>query len=335
MILKFTDKLILVAALICFFFISVVPIRVWDKEFPAGTGPEKKIIVEPGKSAIEIAHSMVRQDLTTDAVEIAKWMLRTGIDRNLRPGTYTLRKGTPWEVVKQLTLAKPSYFKMTIIPGGGRNELCKNFSESTSSQDLEAALSGENNYPEDLRPFLPDKIRNRIVFLLPETYYCPGAAPVYLVRQASAMWNGKMESLLHRKQLTKAQLHDFAIIASLVEKEAMFDDERPIISGVILNRLNKGMPLQIDASIIYAWKQEGRDLKKVMYKDLDINSPFNTYKHKGLPPDPICIPSLASWKAAVHPDENQYLYYVADKGGKHIFSTKYSDHIKAINKIRK
>jgi len=332
---KFIDNLILGIALLVFLFVIAIPMKVWDNEFPLGNGPYKEIIIKPNKSAVQIAQSLVKQNITTDAVALAKWMEHFKIDRTMRPGTYRIMRGTPWEVARQFKRAKPLYFKVTIIPGSRISDLRGNSNGSSTEKSFKIALSEKNNYPKQLRPFLPDSEKGREAFLLPETYYCPGTLPEYIIQQASALWEKKLGDIVGLPVITKARLHDFAVIASLVEKEAMLDNERPIISGVIYNRLESGMPLQIDASVIYAWKLKNRDIKRVTYNDLKIDSPFNTYKYKGLPPEPICIPSLASWKAAVKPQKSTYLYYVAKRDGSHGFSSKYKDHLKMIETIRK
>ena len=135
--------------------------------------------------------------------------------------------------------------------------------------------------------------------------------------------------------MTSRDLLNRAVAASLIEREAFREKERPIIAGVIENRLRMGMPLQIDATVVYAWKRQGRIIKRVLNKHLEIDSPLNTYKIKGLPPEPICVPSLSSWTAAMKPDANDYLYYVLKKNGEHIFSKNYSEHLRNIRSIRK
>jgi len=103
----------------------------------------------------------------------------------------------------------------------------------------------------------------------------------------------------------------------MIEREAMIDREKPIIASVIYNRLEKNMPLQIDATILYAL---GRHKRKVLYKDLRVKSPYNTYRNRGLPPGPIASPGFQSIVSALHPSRTNYLFYVATGKGDHIFS---------------
>jgi UPF0755 protein len=120
----------------------------------------------------------------------------------------------------------------------------------------------------------------------------------------------------------------------MVQREALWDEERAIIAGVIENRLRENMLLQIDATVIYAWKIKGKNLTRVLYSDLEVKSPYNTYVTQGLPPAPICIPSAESWEAALAPEENELFYYVARKSGYHYFAKTYEEHRRNIKKAR-
>jgi len=118
-------------------------------------------------------------------------------------------------------------------------------------------------------------------------------------------------------------LHELLTFASLIEAETSVGGERGLISSVYHNRLRKGMLLQCDPTVIYALGGLDRPL---LYKDLEIDSPYNTYKFSGLPPGPICSPGAASIMAALYPEESRYLYFVADGNGRHIFSETLSQH---------
>ena len=98
--------------------------------------------------------------------------------------------------------------------------------------------------------------------------------------------------------------------------------------------LAKGMKLQIDATVVYAWRLKGRKVTRVLNSDLTVQSPYNTYNITGLPPHPICIPGLAAWAAAIDPEKNDYYYYVAGKNGYHYFAKTYSEHLRNIKKAR-
>jgi UPF0755 protein len=128
---------------------------------------------------------------------------------------------------------------------------------------------------------------------------------------------------------------DALILASIVEKEAKFDDEKPHIASVYLNRLMKKIPLQADPTVIYGISKWDNFSRKVTYDDLKFESPYNTYLHSGLPPTPICNPSKSSILAVLHPIKTNDIYFVADGSGKHIFTHSYKQHLKNIKKNRR
>ena len=117
----------------------------------------------------------------------------------------------------------------------------------------------------------------------------------------------------------------------MVEREARVPEERPMIAGVYVSRLARDMLLQCDATVQYAL---GEHKSRLLYRDLKVASPYNTYVHKGLPPGPIASPGLASLEAALSPAETDYLYYVAGPDGAHVFSRTYEEHCAAIERVR-
>jgi UPF0755 protein len=125
-------------------------------------------------------------------------------------------------------------------------------------------------------------------------------------------------------------LHRIIIVASMIEREAKAPKDRPLVSCVIWNRLRRGMKLQIDATVQYAW---GEHQARLYYNDLTVDSPYNTYLYAGLPPGPISNPGLDSIKAALHPAKSNYLYYVARKDGSHIFSRTLEEHNAARQRV--
>jgi UPF0755 protein len=126
-------------------------------------------------------------------------------------------------------------------------------------------------------------------------------------------------------------LAEIVNVAAMVEREAEVDADRPKIAGVIYNRLARGMKLQIDATVQYA---RGQHTSRLLYRDLEIDSPFNTYKVNGLPPGPICCPGLPSIEAAIHPEKSDYLYYVGRPKEAHLFARTYAEHLHNIALVR-
>ena len=173
-------------------------------------------------------------------------------------------------------------------------------------------------------------------FLFPDTYYfSKNTHPLKII---DVMFTNFMEKTASLRPLLKEKglsLETWVIIASMIEKETYRDKERPLISAVIYNRLKRKMKLQIDPTVIYALKRNGKWRGVLLRSDMDIDDPYNTYKYFGLPPSPIANPGLASLEAALNPAPVNYLYFVATPSGKHIFSSSYRKHVNHIIKIKK
>ena len=178
---------------------------------------------------------------------------------------------------------------------------------------LKRSILDGRSYPEAMRAVLPDEEESRIAWLLPDTYLLVEESPEELVRTAAHAWWDRYGASV--RSMASPDLLAAAKIASMVQREALWDAEGPTIAEVIRNRLKRNMPLQIDATVVYAWKRMGRKVTRVLHSDLNIDSPYNTYRFPGLPRHPICIPSTSAWDAALGSEENPYYYYVARKNG--------------------
>ncbi len=168
-------------------------------------------------------------------------------------------------------------------------------------------------------------------FLFPNTYeiYANDSAHNIIDKML-----GEFEKNYKENFSTYDNIFEIVTMASIVEREAVIDSERAKIAGVIKNRIEKGMLLQIDATVVYA-KSSGRyDMTQVTYKDLEVDSPYNTYKNKGLPPGPICSSGIKSIIASAKPEKHQWLFYHTDevkKDGSHIFTKTFDEHIATMN----
>ena len=171
-------------------------------------------------------------------------------------------------------------------------------------------------------------------YFFPDTYlFFKGETPSnvlsHLVKQHKMFWNRTYE--IRAKQINLSK-HEVVTLASIIEGEAIFNNERPKISAVYHNRLNINMKLQADPTIQYILDEPPR---RLLNKDLKINSPYNTYLNKGLPPGPINSPGKHSLLAALFPEENDFLFFVARGDGYHTFSTNKKDHDRAKRKFQK
>ncbi len=183
-------------------------------------------------------------------------------------------------------------------------------------------------------------------FLYPDTYRLPaeGATVLDLLERQLDSFGEKVMPVWQAAQAeggTALTLHQVLTVASIVEREAAVDEERPLIAAVYLNRLARGMKLQADPTVQYAMgfqPDTGRWWKVPMYlEEYDsVASPYNTYKVAGLPPGPICSPSLKSIRAVLAPAKHEYLFFVAEPGGtgRHVFAQTYEEHLKNVEKYR-
>lgn len=249
-------------------------------------------------------------------------------DLRVAEGTYEIWPGmTADQVFSQLQKPIVQMFRIpeTNLSYRTANLLEKN--EIAKADDYKALRDKPEDFKDVIKFPLPKESLEG--YLYPDTYDLPpllGARGV-IQRQLNA-FQKKVAPLL----TDPAKANKILTIASMVELEAGVDHERAKIAGVIRNRLDKGMRLQIDATVLYAL-QEWRRLYNKDYHNT--NSPYNTYKIKGLPPGPICSPSVKSVQAALKPEKHEWLYYVAMPNRTHLFAKTYEDHLKNIQVARK
>lgn len=181
--------------------------------------------------------------------------------------------------------------------------------------------------------FLP-KDGNIEGYLFPDTYaLTPDLSASEICDIMVQTFSEKMftEENLKAAEKNGMSFHETLTLASIVEREAAKDEERPIVASVFYNRLEKGMHLESCATVQYILK-ERKDV--LSYADTKIESPYNTYQNAGLPPAPISSPGIASFSAALHPDKTPYLFFVADGTGGHVFSETYSAHLEAAQQVQ-
>ncbi|MDG1684834.1 MAG: endolytic transglycosylase MltG [Flavobacteriaceae bacterium] len=149
-------------------------------------------------------------------------------------------------------------------------------------------------------------------------------------RENDLFWNESRESKRKRLKMSRAEV---ITLAAIVNEESRKVDERPRVAGVYLNRLRRGMKLQADPTVVYAMKRQTNDfdliVRRVLYKDLEIKSPYNTYKYPGLPPGPITMPDISSVDAVLNAESHSYLFFVVDpkNPGYHLFASTYNEHL--------
>ncbi|MDH7513316.1 MAG: endolytic transglycosylase MltG [Clostridiales bacterium] len=190
--------------------------------------------------------------------------------------------------------------------------------------------------PAAIAPFDPEAT-DLEGYLFPETYSFPkGVASEEAVRSMVGQFNHVFgASWRERARSMGLSLREAVTLASLIEKETSVPAERPLVSAVFHNRLRLGMKLDCDPTIIYALKQKGIFNGNLSKKDMALDSPYNTYRHAGLPPGPICNPGRESLEAALFPSDEGYIYFVSRNDGSHHFSRSFAEHQAAVRRFQK
>lgn len=292
-----------------------------------------KYTVKPGDSLKTVTHDLTLKGIIHHPYYMQLLIRYRGDAPKLKAGEYLFPQGaTSSSMLHQMVTGTGLvYHAVTIIPGW-------NFKE------VRHALAQETN----LRHTIDQKTDQEIMIYLkhpgvlpegqfyPDTYYfAPGTLDTIVLKRAFQMMQSKLGEVWKSRpvNLPYKTPNEALTIASLIEKEAFLNEERPVIASVLMNRLQKDMLLQVDATVIYGLGL--RYTGKIRKEDLVEDTPYNTYVHKGLPPSPIAMPSLDSIKAALHPKVTSYLYYVARGDGSHQFSDTYIEHQAAVNDANK
>ncbi len=255
------------------------------------------------------------------------------IDQKVKPGTYLISSDLTLDDVFALLEKgiKDENIVLTIPEGFTLYQIAQKVEKlglGTKEEFIEATEKYFNtNYNFDTA----DLYFELEGYLCPDTYYFTKkqTADDIVARLAQAMDNVFTKKYIKRAEKLGLSKHEVLTVASLIEREAKHNDERATISSVIYNRLERDMPLQIDATVIYA-EGEGKEHKTAIYQsELDKPGPFNTYTENGLPPGPIASPGKASIKAALYPEKHNYLYYVlSPEEDGHVFNETYDQHLK-------
>ncbi len=300
--------------------------------FPDKSGETVHIFVEKGEGLGAIAVKLKKAGVIRSSLLLRLHAWTRGGEGVILPGHYLFERGMGYKEVLDLLASGPNYqVRITIPEGLTLKQTAERFASALgfSAEDFLAECHSHRH----TTPYLGDRAVSLEGFLFPKTYdFPPDVTPGEVVEVLLRQFEREVTDLdWDRAKELGLSPYEVVIVASMIEKEAMLDHERPLVSAVIYNRLRLGMPLQIDATVQYAlpqWKP------RLTYRDLQVDSPYNTYIHKGLPPGPICNPGKASLVAALNPAQVDYLYYVAKGDGGHFFTSDYQEFLEAKRKYQ-
>jgi len=249
---------------------------------------------------------------------------------SFQPGHYAINHNFTYEsLLSKLAKGNQDPVSVTIVPGKREPSIALTLARKMRF-DSAAVLQALKDSSFLAKEHLTRK--TALGHLFPETYKFYWTSPPKIVlKHIFNEFNQKVIQPYHaRFDSLKLSQKGIITLASIIEGEAAHNDEKPVISGLYWNRLKKNMYLQADPTVLYALKKR----RRLHFKDYNVDSPYNTYKHKGLPPGPINNPSLSSIKAALFPANNDYLYMVARPNGYHSFSKTYAKHRQQSKKWR-
>lgn len=297
-----------------------------------GSGPAARVVIPPGVTFRAAADSLRRVDLISSSRLFRLYARLSRKDRALKPGTYVLARNMSWgELIDALTEGRGLVHTFTIPEGYSINDMVATIATATGvSADSLIAATRDSALVLSVGAQVPTLEG----YLFPDTYTFPAgtsAAAIVrsLVRRFEDVWKPEWNQRLSALALTR---HELVTLASIVEKEARKSEERPVIEAVYLNRLKRGMRLQADPTVLYAL---GKHVDRVLYRHLEIDSRYNTYRYSGLPPGPIASPGAASIEASLNPANVPFLYFVAHPDGHHEFRTTFAEHAAAIRAVRR
>ena len=314
--------------------IMIIIITIWQcfkiVDTPLKIKDEEIIEVAEGDSFYGVLNKLSEEDKIKNEFLVKLYLKIRGIKPEVLAGTYKLYKSMTLDEIITLLSNDSTIGKIYItIPEGytiddiatelEENNICssEDFINSVKNYDLPAYVS--NN---------PNKRYNLEGFLFPDTYsFNENENADFVVKTMINRFEEVWQELVQSLNLSIAddEIEKIVNVASIIEKEAVVDSERSLISSVIYNRIAIEMPLQIDATVIYSY---GYHIEKMYEKHLEIDSPYNTYMYYGLPIGPISNPGRASLMAALKPEKTDYLYYLLESEYTHYFTDNYDDFLR-------
>ena len=326
------------AVFFCIFIIGAVLIFADPQKIHiiATGNSERKIHVKitRGMTTAEIAEKLSDKGVIVSSLKFRFLSRMRGYDGQLKPGTYIFYAGMSDEDIFENLLNGEKHLARFTIPEGFT---VKEIAARLESEDLvdreDFIKAAENFHPYDYMTPKENVLYAAEGFLFPETYSIESD---YSIEEIMKIMAGEFDSRLTAEMRARAKemnlsIYDLITLASLVEKEVRYPEDRPIVAQIFLKRLKLEMPLQSDATLQYLMDAPKED---VSIEDTKINSPYNTYQNAGLPPGPVANPGIESIKAVLSPADTDYLYFVADREGHNHYAYSYEEHLNLVNQYR-
>jgi UPF0755 protein len=294
--------------------------------------PSVELSIEAGATPRDIAQAWVDAGVQTQATALYAWFRASGQARRIRAGSYEVHTGiTPRTLLETMVQGRESLQTVRLIEGWTLRQVRAALASAPHLRPTITNWDDDRLMQELGAPGVPAEGR-----FFPDTYaYGRGVSDLTVLRQAHRALQTRLATVwAERTPDSPLKSADEALVlASIVEKETGLASDRPLIAGVFVNRLRIGMPLQTDPTVIYGMGE--RFDGNLRRRDLQTDTPFNTYTRNGLPPTPIALPGLASLRAAVRPQATKALYFVARGDGSSVFSETLAEHNRAVNRYQR
>lgn len=322
----------LFAALVAMIVLSALGTAWWLTSPLTLNAPTVDVAIELGTSPRGAAQAIVESGVQTSSAALYWWFRLSGKARQIKAGSYELESGTtPWSLLQKLVQGEESLRAVTLVEGWNLRQVRAALSKAEHLKPDSRGLSDELLMNALGRPGVAAEGR-----FFPDTYnYAKGASDLTVLKRALRAMDHQLELAWSKRQSgTPLKSADEALtLASIVEKETGRPIDRAQIAGVFVNRLRLGMLLQTDPTVIYGMGEAfDGNLRK---RDLQTDTPWNTYTRSGLPPTPIAMPGKAALVAAVQPQPTKALYFVARGDGTSQFSATLEEHNRAVNKYQR
>ena len=328
--MRFLKKLIFIAILAV--IATVAGFSFWAKQ-PVTTGGEPiPFTITPGSGVGVAAQQIARAGVPINPFLFSMLARVTQKASQIKAGSYELKPNTtPRALVDQLVRGEFAQESLTIIEGWTFKQMRQAIASKASLKHDTAELSDEQ-----LMQKISSEYTSPEGLFFPDTYlYAKGSSELQIYKQAHALLMTRLNAAWEKRDPTLPYKtpYEALVMASIVEKETGKESERAMIAGVFVNRLRLGMMLQTDPTVIYGMGEAyAGNIRK---KDLEKDTPYNTYTRAGLPPTPIALPGVESLEAALGPAKTKALYFVARKDGSSQFSDNLTDHNKAVNQYQR
>ena len=322
-------KSFIILSVIIFFAFFIFGAIFWVKSSldpKSSTENFQSFLVSKGASAESIAQKLETGGFIKNAFAFKLYVQVTGKSRAIGSGEYSISPSmSVAEILKALSSA-PLELWVTVPEGLRREEIVGKFVDGLSKKGDDADTFRQE--------FLAES-DGQEGMLFPDTYLFPKeVSGTVVAKRMKTTFDTKLSDYSSKINTSKLTLNQIVTLASILERETVTDEERPIVAGILLNRFDIGMPLQVDATVQYAMANvrcKGKAdcdwwPRPILRDDLDIDSPFNTYKHAGLPPSPIANPGLSALKAAIFPADTPYFYYIHDADEKIHYAKTLDEH---------